>query len=152
VTPPFSLETVIAINVIATSQNSITLNVTLNYSCAIPSNVIFPYKQMTNGTWVRVQKYVRILNQTPCSISFRIPPDPIVALFEHQEQTTTSTSIQTTTVSVTTTTPQLATAVSNRNKGVVAIMVIAALLLAYLLYKLVRGRSSLSRTGRHKHK
>jgi len=73
------------------------------YPCSIPSDLVAPYI-FKNNTWFAITNYT--VNATACTISFYIPNDPIVAIFEKNISTTTTTSIATTIpTTIPTTTP-----------------------------------------------
>ncbi|MDE1865253.1 MAG: hypothetical protein KGH94_01275 [Candidatus Micrarchaeota archaeon] len=139
VPPPFN-RTVLAFNVVAVNaQNAlanqtVSLTMRLNYSCSIPSNSVAPYKLSQSAVWTPIKPFS--INSTSCSITFQIPTDPIVALFESVAPpitTSVSTTISTTS---STTIPQT----QNRGTNYIAIIAIAAVIAvgaiaAYYLHK-----------------
>lgn len=89
-------------NVTTTSQSNVTTEVSLKYSCSISPGQILPYKRLRDGSWIQIQQFTRSAQN--CSISFVIPPDPIVGLFlQSEENSTTLSTLVTTSTYVTTT-------------------------------------------------
>ncbi len=79
------------------SATNSTLNITMKYSCSIPQDSVAPYIY-SNGTWSPITPFV--LNKSSCDVTFSVPGDPVIALFEKNNTaatTSTTTSIETTT-------------------------------------------------------
>ncbi len=63
-------------------SNSITYGLTVGYPCG--SSNAAPYKQnATTGSWVAITPFTRNTTGAPalCTMSFNIPPDPVIGLF-----------------------------------------------------------------------
>ena len=82
-----------AVNLSIKTTAPITLFFVEHYPCSIPSDLVVPYI-FKNNTWLSITNYT--VNATACTVSFSIPSDPIVAIFEKSVPTTTTTSIATT--------------------------------------------------------
>ena len=82
-----------AVNVSIKTTAPITAFFVEHYPCSIPSDLVAPYI-FKNNTWLAITNYT--VNATACTVSFYIPSDPIVAIFEKSVPTTTTTSIATT--------------------------------------------------------
>jgi len=82
-----------AVNVSIKTTAPITALFVEHYPCSIPSGLVAPYI-FKNNTWLAITNYT--VNATACTVSFNIPSDPIVAIFEKSVPTTTTTSIATT--------------------------------------------------------
>ncbi len=143
VSPPGSNTTVAAFNVVAVAPGgaimtqNVTISMSLLYPCAIPANGIAPYK-LVSGTWTRISGFT--VNASACTVSFFVPPDPIVALFRYSPPPTTtraSTTAPTTLPSTfTTTAPQVEQSQGSSNATVIAVAVIAiAAAAAYYLFR-----------------
>lgn len=76
---------VIEINLTVGTSNA-SVNATISYPCSIKSSQIAPFI-LRNGTWTAVTPF--IVNATACTVSFAVPDDPIIALFETPTITTT---------------------------------------------------------------
>jgi hypothetical protein len=133
-----------AFNVVAVNAENMTLNQTvtltmmLRYSCSIQSTTIAPYKLLGNGKWSPITPFTT--DSSACTVTFTIPPDPIVALFESIKPistTSASTTMPTTTVA-TTTAPQ-----SGQPKGfgyALVLVVVVVVIIAAVAYYLLRRR------------
>jgi len=82
-----------AVNLSIKTTAPITAFFVEHYPCSIPSGLVVPYI-FKNNTWLEITNYT--VNATACTVSFNIPSDPIVAIFEKSVPTTTTTSIATT--------------------------------------------------------
>ena len=82
-----------AVNISIETTAPITAFFVGHYPCSIPSDLVVPYI-FKNNTWLAITNYT--VNATACTVSFNIPSDPIVAIFEKSVPTTTTTSIATT--------------------------------------------------------
>jgi hypothetical protein len=103
---PANFTKIIAINESINSTNtSVKLTLRLRYSCSIPSNRIAPYI-LEKGVWAAITPFN--VNSGACTISFIVPNDPIVALFQASPTVTIpipATTSSTTTVSLPSVTP-----------------------------------------------
>lgn len=124
------------------TANSITA---LSYPCTMQSSNISPFI-LKNGTWVAILPFT--LNATACTISFIVPSDPIVALFENTTalttsvaSTTVSTTLQSTTVPTTSVLPSQTHSSSAGLETIIAI-VVAIVIIAVIAYILSsKGRN-----------
>jgi len=89
-----------AVNISIETTAPITAFFVEKYPCSIPSDLVVPYI-FKNNTWLAITNYT--VNATACTVSFNIPSDPIVAIFEKGVPTTTTTSIATTIPTIPTT-------------------------------------------------
>ena len=89
-----------AVNISIETTAPITAFFVEKYPCSIPSDLVVPYV-FKNNKWLSITNYT--LNATACIVSFNIPSDPIVAIFEKSVPTTTTTSIATTIPTIPTT-------------------------------------------------
>ncbi|MGC9011286.1 MAG: hypothetical protein ACP5JN_04085, partial [Candidatus Micrarchaeia archaeon] len=133
-----------AVNVSVNTTANVTILFTEHYPCSIPSSLIAPY-MLKNNTWVPISNYT--VNATMCTVSFYIPKDPIVGIFEKAPTTTTiiSTSVPTTSILTTTIiqTPTPTPTQSSANTlviiiGIIALIIIVIIALYY--YKLTHKK------------
>ena len=84
-------EKLLILNISATysSNPNITTNAIIGYSCNIPTSKISPYI-LTNGTWSEINSYS--VSSSKCNISFNIPEDPIIGIFETTSSSSPSSS------------------------------------------------------------
>ncbi len=149
-TSPQSYKLLETLNVSTMPPLNITITVTMKYNCSLPSNSIAPYELTGTGTWNPINPFT--VNSTACTVTFAIPTDPIVGIFQYQQSATTSTIPPITTslaTSITTTVPS-AIAVppkpSNTLIGV-AILVIAIVIFAIIYIFRFRGRKKFTPRG-----
>ena len=78
-TTPAGMKVISAINITlnSNSSNSMTLNMTMGYSCNAEFKSVSPYI-LENSVWTPITNYH--INNSTCQISFEIPSDPIVGL------------------------------------------------------------------------
>lgn len=93
---PTNYTKISALNITISNPN-VSVNATLKYPCSIPSSSVKPFI-LENGTWTPISPYT--INAASCSISFAIPPDPVVALMSYSPAPP-ATTLQTTTVTTT---------------------------------------------------
>jgi hypothetical protein len=139
--------TVAAFNVVAvTSQNvivnqSLILTITLKYSCSLQTNTLAPYKLTKAGSWIPIRPFTS--NSSACTVTFHIPSDPVVALFQSIKSASTSTAM--TSISTTATSTVPATSTQKQKSGIGFVIAIAAvvviLIVAILAYYLFRKNS-----------
>ncbi len=141
-TSPQSYKLLEALNVSTMPPLNITITVTMEYNCSLPSNSIAPYELTGTGIWNPINPFT--VNSTACTVTFAIPTDPIVGIFQYQQPATTSTVLPITTslaTSITTTVPASAASSKSSNTPIwVAIIVIAIVILAILYLFIFRGK------------
>jgi hypothetical protein len=93
--PPGYLSAV-TINVTVNKRNLTNNSVytTLGFDCAINSSRVAPFI-LQNGTWAPITPFT--INKNLCTVTFKVPSDPVVALLI-QNQPASTTSVATTTV------------------------------------------------------
>jgi YVTN family beta-propeller protein len=76
---PAGMKVISAINITlnSNSSNSMTLNMTMGYSCNNGFKSVSPYI-LKNSVWTPITNYH--INNSTCQISFEIPSDPVVGL------------------------------------------------------------------------
>jgi hypothetical protein len=77
-----------------------SINVTMTYSCSIPSSDVSPYK-LINGTWTPITPFT--VNSAACTVNFILNSDPIVSLMQYTPSTPTTSTPTTSTGTGTTT-------------------------------------------------
>ena len=147
-TAPIPLnKTITAFNFTVSTLHNVILNQTLNitltlkYNCSIPSNIVAPYMLEKNDTWVPITPFS--INTDTCSITFSIPPDPVIALFQSVKPTTTLSTSLTTTItansSIVTTTIQQTNISINGGilliVGIIVLIIVITLIYLFLLKK-----------------
>jgi len=132
-----------AVNVSIKTTAPITAFFVEHYPCSIPGDLVAPYI-FKNNTWLAITNYT--VNATTCTVSFNIPSDPIVAIFEKSMPTTTTTSIATTIPTTTPTTiyypspsPKPSSSLVIEPLILIIIVIIIILVLLYY-YKLLHRR------------
>jgi len=132
-----------AVNVSIKTTAPITAFFVEHYPCSIPSDLVAPYI-FKNNTWLAITNYT--VNATACTVSFYIPSDPIVAIFEKSVPTTTTTSIATTIPTTIPTTvyypspsPKPRSSIVVEALALIIIVIIIILVLLYY-YKLLHRR------------
>ena len=121
----------------STNNTNVSSIAIIHYSCSIPYSDVYP-SIFRNNTWQEINPFT--LNVSACSVSFAIPPDPVIALINSAHAN--STTVKTTT-SANTTLPQTTAYTSNTNQqnqnlltGIFAIIVIIAVaIIAYYILK-----------------
>ena len=80
-TPPAPAGTtkLLVISVDVTSGSSATASATMPYPCSAAPGNIAPYI-LVNGAWEKIGAFT--INPAACTVSFQIPPDPDVGVFE----------------------------------------------------------------------
>ena len=68
------------LNLTVSNQNA-SVNATIGYPCNVSSSSIAPYISV-NGTWVEITPFA--VDSATCALSFHVPVDPIIAIFEKQ--------------------------------------------------------------------
>ena len=121
----------------------------MKYPCSDSSAVIKPYKKVPGDGWISITGFT--VNTTACTMTFSVPPDPVVGLFA-ANPTTTTTSVATTSTVATTTaaaTTLASTTIpqqpANQNSdaliaAVVVVIIIVVLAGAYLASRKSKGK------------
>ncbi len=127
-----------AVNVSINTTANVTMLFTEHYPCSIPSSLVAPYMLKSNA-WVPISNYT--VNASMCTVSFYIPKDPIVGIFEKTPTTTTvSTTVPTTSI-MPTTIPAPVPKPSPANAwGIVAIIAVLIILLAIYSYMMMHRK------------
>ncbi len=140
----YTLLSAIVVNVTPASVNA-GVTVTMHYNCNIPSSLVAPYKfAKPANEWVAITPFS--INTTACTITFTVPKDPIVALFETPAPVTSVTTSASTTAATTAATTSIATVVtqpypSSGTTIVIAIIVLIIILIVVALaYSRLRKR------------
>jgi hypothetical protein len=140
---PSNYTKLIAVNVSINSTNAFVY-VTIKYNCNVPSNRVTPFI-LRNGTWVAITPFT--VNATACTVSFAVPRDPVVALFETPAPPTTTTlpitTVPTTVIQNTTTpsTSSNSTSISSLAIAAVVIVVIVVIAAAYYVLRMRKPKS-----------
>ncbi|MCL4387693.1 beta-propeller fold lactonase family protein [Candidatus Marsarchaeota archaeon] len=117
------------LNVNVTTIANVSVEITSLYPCSVGSSIIKPF-ELVNGSWSAIIPFS--VNTSACTVSFVVPKDPIVAIFQKIVPTTTvTTTINTTTTIVPTTTAPQTQANTAARAVVVIVIVIILLVLAY---------------------
>jgi hypothetical protein len=143
VAPPPSYVPVLVLNISTVSSVNVTTNITMPYPCSISSKILAPYKRLASGSWTPITDFA--VNTASCTVTFGIPPDPIVGLFEYKATASTTSTAPTTiapTTSATTTVQQTQRQANNLRTMLAAaiIVVIIIIILAALFYRLSKGK------------
>ncbi len=135
----YSLVRMLNLTINSTNQANYTLavNVSIGYNCSVPSDRLQPFIY-TNSSWDILARFSA--NATLCTVSFPIPADPIIGLFEVQTITGPSQAYN-----KTTTTPAYANATQKVNGSmptsqeydIIGISLI--IIVVYLIYRINKG-------------
>jgi hypothetical protein len=148
---PLNYEPVLVLNISISSPNvsNLIISATMNYSCSIVAGAIRPYK-LISGTWTPISQYS--LNRKGCSMTFRVPPDPIVGIFQNTTYVSPTIITLLTSVPTTAATTTVQPVIQKTSPGTVAsgwwiatilvIVIIVIAILAYALLKRPKGRGS----------
>ena len=144
---PVGYTKLIAVNITLSTTGTIVVNATLSYPCSLPAGSIVPYIQK-NGTWIAITPFT--VNSGSCTVTFTVPKDPVVGLFENNtvSTTTTTTVLPTTTLPVTvapTTIAQPTYGSSGTTYLIAAIVVIV--IVAVIAYAMLKGKRKESTRG-----
>ncbi len=69
----------LAVNITLNSTAIPFINATMPYPCSIPSYAVAPFI-LANGSWKPITPFS--VNATSCLVSFQVPSDPTIAIFE----------------------------------------------------------------------
>ncbi|MGC8710616.1 MAG: hypothetical protein ACP5RF_03355, partial [Candidatus Micrarchaeia archaeon] len=127
-----------AVNVSINTTTNVTILFTEHYPCSIPSSLVAPYL-LKNNAWVPTFNYT--VNATLCTVSFYIPKDPIVGIFEKTLATTSvSTTVPTTSIMPTTIPAPVPTPSPASVWSIVAIIAVLIILLAIYSYMMMHRK------------
>ncbi len=147
-TPPKNY-TIVGTSYNITSSNK-TRTITLPYNCSLPSGRIAPYIYI-NGTWSKITPFT--VNTIACTITFTVPPDPIVAIMESQVTTvptTTALTVATTVAPTTVVSPPVTPTPSNAALyAAIVIMIAIIIVVAIVTYYNRKNRHRQRVTHRH---
>jgi hypothetical protein len=140
--PYFANYTLIsALNVSVSTGANVSTEVTSPYPCGINSSLIKPF-EIVNGAWIAIMPFS--VNATSCTVSFVVPKDPILGIFQ---KTVPATTTVTTTIKTTATIPAAPGAPSPESQTillVIAIVIVIIIIAAIAAY-------GYSRKGHKKH-
>jgi plastocyanin len=85
-TVPSNLTEIIALNV--TVNESAAVNATVHYPCSIPSSRIAPFILRNGSAWSAITPFE--VDAASCAVTFAVPSDPVVGLFEVPASSVTS--------------------------------------------------------------
>ena len=128
-----------AFNISVTTAANVSSEVTSPYSCGINSSLIKPF-ELVNGTWTAITPFS--VNATACTVSFVVPKDPIVGIFQKIVPTTTVTTTVNTTTTIAPTTTVLPPKVNTAAIAVAVIVTVIILLVLAYYY--------MSKAGKHR--
>ena len=77
------------LNISVNTSANITAIVALAYPCSVPVSEIVPFI-LVNGAWAQVSQFTA--NTASCTISFSMPKDPVVGLFQKTQVSTEATT------------------------------------------------------------
>ncbi|MCL4379236.1 MAG: hypothetical protein M1160_00145 [Candidatus Marsarchaeota archaeon] len=130
--------------IVGTSYNITPSNqsrtITLPYNCSLPASRLAPYIYI-NGTWSKIASFT--VNAAACTITFTVPPDPIVAIMESPAPavpTTTAPPSVVTTVAPTTVVSPPVTPPSNAALLYAVIVIIIAVIIIVVVGLYLRRR------------
>jgi hypothetical protein len=83
---PSNLTEIIALNV--TVNESAAVNATVHYPCSIPSSRIAPFILRNGSAWSAITPFE--VDAASCAVTFAVPSDPVVGLFEVPASSVTS--------------------------------------------------------------
>lgn len=133
--PPSNYNDQMAMALNVTPSKGVSVYVTLNYNCKIRSNYLQPFI-LVNGTWKLIPPFT--LNTTECSVSFYVPSDPIIALMLLKAPGNGLINVTTTINGTISSTKQL----SPENISIMAVVIIVACVIVYLLMRNRRDKLS----------
>ncbi|MGC8662499.1 MAG: beta strand repeat-containing protein, partial [Candidatus Micrarchaeia archaeon] len=131
--PPLNYTLLRAVNISVNTKSSISLFFEENYPCSINSSLIKPFI-IKNNAWDPISNYT--INSTICAVSFYIPNDPIVGIFEKTNLTTITNSLPAVTTS-STTAPTTSKIINQNGKIIkIAAIIIVVIFLLIVAYKM----------------
>lgn len=120
-----------ALNISVSTGGNVSTEVTSPYLCGINSSLIKPF-EIVNGTWIAIMPFS--VNATSCTVSFVVPKDPILGIFQ---KTVPATTTATTTIKTTTTIPSAPVAPSHGSQTILpltAILIVIIIIAAIAAY------------------
>ena len=82
-----------AFNISVSTATNVSTEVTSPYPCSINPSPINPF-ELVNGSWMAITPFS--VNAIACTVSFAVPYDPIVGVFQKTAPTTTTVNTTTT--------------------------------------------------------
>ena len=138
---------IIILNISTVSSANVTTTLTVGYPCSTSPSRITPYKKVPGDGWIAIRNFT--VDSAACTMTFSVPPDPIVGLFS-ANPTTSTTTAPTTTVATTAQTTAASTTVQsqsppvqNSNTALIALVVIVVIVV-------IAGAALLSRKKRRR--
>lgn len=114
-----------------TASSNVRVNATMHYACSLPSSDVAPFI-LSNGTWDEIRPFT--VDPSACTVTFAVPSDPVIALFDLLGGASQSTA-------PTTSANQQEQSGQQQNYPILpALAVIAAILILLALYTRRRGR------------
>ena len=137
-TPPQSYLPIIVLNVSTVSSGNVSTRITLKYPCSVASNTIYPYK-LNGANWNPINPFT--VDAASCTVTFDIPKDPVVGLFEYQPpRTSVTTTISTALSTIVSTTIPKSPIQPNANNELVIIAIVVIVIVIICLFVLTRKR------------
>jgi len=134
ITPPQNYKTLTALNISAAAPSNIVVTVTMKYPCTLQPGSITPFKlRPGTNTWNAIPF---TLNSSTCSVSFNIPPDPVVGIFQNQQYVSTSisTTVTSSIASTASTIVQTQTTQASSSNTMLAVIVIILIVIVVIFY------------------
>ncbi len=120
--------------------NGTTLTVTVRYPCNLPSSSIAPYIYI-NGAWTAITPFT--VNSSACTVTFSVPGDPVVGVFQIPAARTTTvlpTTIATTIAPTTIVTPPVTPPSNATLYAAIVIIIVIVIIIAVWLYLRTRRK------------
>lgn len=90
-TLPTNTKAIKVLNITVLSSANVIVRVRMNYSPSLDASLIFPY-DILNGSWIKINMFS--INESSHTISFQIPADPVVGLFEETPAPISTNTVQ----------------------------------------------------------
>lgn len=120
---------------VSNTLNFTEAHLTESYTCGVSNVEPFIFE---GGTWTEITPFT--INASACTISFKIPTDPIIGIFAIAPPKTTTTLPSTTSASTSTIPPALPGKATASEYTTVIALVVIAVILAILAYALSRPK------------
>lgn len=124
------------VSVLSLPVMPISVSLSASYNCSLDSSKIEPFKLYSNGTWEMISN--ASINASNCTVSFDIPPDPIVALFYGNFTPVSTSALTTASTIVPTTIP--ATTKGNPNAIIYVVIIIVIVIILIVADLALNGR------------
>lgn len=136
-TPP-DYNPILVLNLTTISSSNVTTSLAVNYPCLANPDSFAPFKLMPNGSWTQLVNFTT--NVAACNITFAVPADPVVGLFQMAQpisltSTPTTTAAPSTTIVpivVSTTIIQSMASLPSYDWAAVSIVIIIILIILYI--------------------